>query len=124
MFLWEDYLTLARYLIRSASISGTEEAAQRSAVSRAYYAAFCRVRAWAAGHPSSPFLVTGRAEDHRGLGVWLRRSGYGAQAQDLERLRVWRNRCDYDGVVNQSLDIVCQQAVNTARQTLDSLGIR
>jgi len=41
MFRWEDYLSLAKELAKS-----TEEQHRRSAISRAYYAAYCSARAW------------------------------------------------------------------------------
>ncbi len=123
MFAWGDYLSLARFLVRSASATGTEEAARRSAVSRAYYASFCLARAWAASRPLEPFAIAGTADHHRSLRNWLRRNGHDAEAQQLERLREWRNQCDYNDVLRLRLDTVSQQSIVTAEQMLHSLGI-
>lgn len=43
-FDWSDYLALAEILNNTASISPVPEANFRSAISRAYYAAFCKAR--------------------------------------------------------------------------------
>ena len=39
-FNWTDFLTLADALVRAPNSPGPEEASLRSAISRAYYAAF------------------------------------------------------------------------------------
>jgi len=41
-FDWADYLTLAQELADQAASSQSTEAKLRSAISRAYYAAFCK----------------------------------------------------------------------------------
>jgi hypothetical protein len=46
-FNWSDFLTLADALPRNPSSAGPEEASLRSAISRAYYAAFCGARDFA-----------------------------------------------------------------------------
>lgn len=46
-FNWGDYLSLANALLTKPNTPGPEEAAYRSAVSRAYYAAFCIARNYA-----------------------------------------------------------------------------
>src|ERR1039457_6864981 len=43
-FDWSDYLTLAQELTSAAINSTIQEAHMRAAISRAYYAAFCKAR--------------------------------------------------------------------------------
>lgn len=124
MFDWRDYLSLARFLIQNASYSGTEEAAQRSAVSRAYYATFCLTRAWAATKTANPFHVARRSADHGALRDWLRRNGKHNEAQVLDQLRDWRNQCDYDDSPPLPLQAVSALTIEMVEQTLQSIGIR
>jgi len=43
-FNWSEYLNIARELAGQAMASSSDEAKKRSAISRAYYAAFCSAR--------------------------------------------------------------------------------
>lgn len=64
-FDWREYLELAKELVSQANSGYSAEAAERSAVSRAYYAAFCHAR-----NDAETFLGfqrTGRPEDHQNL---------------------------------------------------------
>jgi hypothetical protein len=90
-FDWREYLRLAGFL--QAGVGPfDQEAAWRSAVSRAYYAALCRVRNFARDHQG--FVPQGTADNHRGLRDHLRRQHQGRLAQQLGQLRQWRNACD------------------------------
>lgn len=123
MFAWSDYLSLARYLVQNAPQTGTQEAAQRSSVSRAYYAAYCLIRGWASGQAPDPFVPTRTGRDHGLLRTWLRGHREVHVAQELEQLHDWRKQCDYDDTLGVSLDIVCQEALDRIEQTLDTLAI-
>jgi uncharacterized protein (UPF0332 family) len=71
-FDWRDFLDLAKTLIGQGSNYSTE-AASRTAVSRAYYAAFC----WARNYAESQLEFQKRRtpEDHRELREYLKRRG-------------------------------------------------
>jgi len=43
-FDWSEYLNLANKLVQAKSTPSADEACQRTAISRAYYAAYCLVR--------------------------------------------------------------------------------
>lgn len=60
-FDWRHFLSLAKELSNYSGTSSLQEAAARSAVSRAYYAAFC----WALDYASMQlgFQRSGKAED-------------------------------------------------------------
>ena len=94
---WREFLELAKSLAGQTGASFSEEAAQRGAVSRAYYAAFCWARRYA--EQSLGFRSTGRGQDHKRLREYLQRAGKGGLAARLNRLRGWRNACDYQDTV-------------------------
>jgi uncharacterized protein (UPF0332 family) len=89
---WRDFLPLATRLA-----GGTTEADWRTAVSRAYYAAFHVARRLFA---DLSFAVPRADRAHQYLVFRLSNSGESAVEQagrDLETLRRLRNRADYDG---------------------------
>jgi uncharacterized protein (UPF0332 family) len=77
----------------------SQEAAERSAVSRAYYAAFGCARNYAQN--ALGFTPQAGSEDHRRLREHFRQQGLLRLASDLNRLRAWRNACDYERQVAQ-----------------------
>lgn len=93
-FDWREYLKLSKALAGQATADYSVEAAQRAAVSRAYYAAFCWARNYA--EKNLGFQRTGRGEDHKLLREHLKGRGRARLASHLNRLRNWRNNCDYD----------------------------
>ena len=89
---WSDFLLLATRLA-----AGTTEAEWRTAVSRAYYAAFHVARRL---FGELNFTVPRADRAHQYLAFRLSNSGEPAVEQsgrDLETLRRLRNRADYDG---------------------------
>lgn len=110
-FDWREYLELAQALTAQAGSGYSKEAAKRSAISRAYYAAFCWARNYAEANWG--FQRTATAEDHGRLREHLRRQRRMQLASDLNKLRGWRNACDYDDKV-PSLDQFVQSAIRIA----------
>jgi uncharacterized protein (UPF0332 family) len=98
-FDWREYLNLARQLAGLQGSGYSQEAAERSAVSRAYYAAFCWARSYA--EKNLGFQPGGKTSDHAKLREYLKKKGYKELASDLNKLREWRNACDYDDQVPQ-----------------------
>jgi len=96
-FDWQEYLDLAKNLGGLKSADYSQEAADRSAVSRAYYAAFCWARNYAEQHLD--FERSGTAEDHERLRKHLKKYGKPQIVSGLNKLREWRNACDYDDQV-------------------------
>jgi uncharacterized protein (UPF0332 family) len=103
-FDWREYLKLAKELAGLQGSGYSQEAAERSAVSRAYYAAFCWARNYA--EKNLAFTPQGTADDHKRLREHLSRRGHKKLASDLNRLRGWRNKCDYDDDVSNLLQLV------------------
>jgi hypothetical protein len=93
-FGWRDFLHLARQLADEAD-TPYEEAASRTAVSRAYYYAFHRARDYARrtwGYRSPPRT----ADDHQELAATFERHGRNDVADILNAMRHSRNNCDYE----------------------------
>lgn len=117
-FDWTEYLRLARFLETASGEGFSQEAALRCAVSRAYYSAFCYARNYASFHEG--FLPQKHHEDHGNL----RKHFTGVKkikiADILDRLRQWRNSCDYEDTVT-NLSLLFNQAVSQAAEVLKGL---
>lgn len=118
-FDWREYHRLARFFSGNTEVGYNEEAAQRSAVSRAYYAAFCHARNRARDHLR--FAPAGDGSDHSRLRNHLRRAGLSDIAKLLNDLRRWRNQCDYADAV-ASPQVMAHQAIRKATHVLDELA--
>jgi hypothetical protein len=117
-FDWRESLRFAR-LLRLERRGWSEEAGWRTAVSRAYDAAFCHLRNDAAAHRG--FVPRRDAGDHGRLQAHLRDVGHEAVAQQLGALRVWRNQCDYDDEV-EGLELMVVEATARAGELVDRSG--
>ncbi len=114
---WRDFLLLATRLA-----TGTTEADWRTAVSRAYYAAFHVARRLFA---DLNFTVPRADRAHQYLVFRLSNSGESAVEQvgrDLETLRRLRNRADYDEVpaLTQAQAAAAVQLAEGIIQVLDA----
>lgn len=119
MFDWGEYLTLAEELRDRPRKQGLHEACGRTAVSRAYYAAYCHIRNREAERRS--FEVRDDDAGERGrLFAHLRKTKR-TWHDDLSTL--WRQRvqCDYhDDVPAAALRHMVDDATASARRILDS----
>ena len=101
MFDWAEYLALAQELVGQQVPPAGQEAHQRAAISRAYYAAFCKARNRLRdkeGHQDIPKS----ARAHRYVSDPFRNSSDQARNEigaHLDRLRLDRNKADYDDSV-------------------------
>lgn len=123
MFDWEDYYKLARLLCesKSADLSGVEDARFRSAASRAYFSTYCLARNMArhylsfnsdlrANHAALiAFYKNARDQKLQQIGLWL------------ERLRGWRNKCDYDDRV-ENVAKLAELSLHVAQRIINSLN--
>lgn len=91
-FDWSEYLLFARK-ISGEAVCCSEEAELRSAISRAYYAAFCCARNRA--RDALGFVPSGRSEDHQKVPEFFSNMGATHIETLLRGLRDWRNTCDY-----------------------------
>jgi hypothetical protein len=92
-FEWKEYVELARFLQQQIGNSPNKEAVFRSAMSRAYYGAFCYVRNFARDRLG--FKTRNDADDHGRLRERLKKGKMRGISDKLQRLREWRNECDY-----------------------------
>lgn len=109
-FDWKEFLALARAVTGQSSSSYSVEASDRTAVSRAYYAAFCFARNCAKSKYG--FLPSNRAKDHALLRDNIKQTHPGVDSR-LNRLRQWRNQCDYEDRVS-NVNSMVKQALSDA----------
>jgi hypothetical protein len=112
-FEWKLYVAVSRFLCAQADKSGNREGLLRSALSRAYYGAFCYSRNYARDWLG--FNPRYDAEDHGRLRAHLKKSKRWRVSEKLERLRDWRNECDYQDQLNFDLE----KALGPALQETD-----
>lgn len=117
-FDWKQYLALARFLAGQGN-RYTQEAAHRSGVSRAYFAAYCHARDYAVRNLG--FVPDRNASDHIRLREYYVSRGQPSIAQDLVDLRQRRNQCDYDNIVGPFLPLMLLQAIRMADEILSQL---
>jgi len=116
-FVWREYLFLAQHLQTHTSTVFSQEAALRCAVSRSYYAAFCHARNYARDHQG--FIPIYKADDHRRVRVHFKTRDI-VIAVALDRLRLWRNQCDYDDTVT-GLSSLLRSALAEAQKVFHRL---
>jgi hypothetical protein len=121
-FDWSDYLRLAIGLHGSPDVPGPNEAAFRSAASRAYYAAYHLVTIRA---KEDGFVPIDSGEDHELLRSFLKRGDTPRKKMslDLERLHRLRKKADYDDAVAPATptNLACN-AINMAQKIIDEIG--
>lgn len=122
-FDWGDYLKLAEALLRDPSSPGPEEASLRTAISRAYYAAFRSASNLAVSRGE---ITPSRGSGDHGLVINHFRDATDPARQkigaNLSRLRSNRNKADYDDVFGARPADSAQSSVALARNVLTSLG--
>jgi uncharacterized protein (UPF0332 family) len=119
-FDWRAYLILAQALA-SAELPGGREASFRSAVSRAYYAAFATARQQSRQRHGG--VVRQSAAEHGEVATFFASRGDSgaAIAIHLARLRFLRNRADYDDDFGTS-EMAAEEAIARAHVVLDLLA--
>jgi hypothetical protein len=118
-FDWKTYLLVSRFLEQHAANASNREAFLRSAVSRAYYGAFCYVRNYARDRLG--FQPRNNADDHGRLRVRLKKGKLRCISDKLERLREWRNGCDYEDNLSFDPQRVLSLALSEAGSVISSL---
>ena len=111
-FIWQEYLEVARALQQQAANGLPREAALRSAVSRACYAAFCHARNYARDRHGLQLRYT--ADDHSLVKRHFMTRRARGIADKLDWLRQARNKCDYEDALSQ-LDALLTTALQEAQ---------
>ena len=123
-FVWAEYLSVAESLC-GARVSGRRagsEARLRAGVSRAYYAVFASARNRL--RDAAGVAIPTTENPHRFVAEQYQSEPDPRLAQigiDLGRLRVARNRCDYDDEV-PGLRRLAERSLARARQVLADLS--
>jgi len=116
-FDWREYLKIAEYLTTGKG-TFSSEAAQRCAVSRAYYASFCCARNFAKNKLG--YVPSYDTDDHWKVRVHLKKNGLGSIARKLNRLHLQRKDCDYkDSLLN--VQKIHSSAIRMARSVLGTI---
>lgn len=118
-FDWEEFLELAEELVQHRG----KASAQRTAISRAYYAAFHLASDYFATHGER---LTRTGEDHRRVWRWfLRRNDPVSRAigQNGRRLVDERRRADYDPAPYRNLRNQAEQAIRLAHEVVAALRV-
>ena len=116
-FSWNDFLILAEKLANHPDPT-VDEASFRTATSRAYYAAFNESKDYAVRKLG--FAPTKGPDVHKLLRITFENSGMTEIAHSLDRLREWRNACDYDSAMPVSAQY-STNAVAVAKKVLQKL---
>lgn len=121
-FDWSQYLNLAREIIGQTTTPADGEARLRSAISRAYYAAFMVARNYLRDRENHSIPET--ADVHRYVIEQFEQSSDPVRKAigiKLKQLRRDRNQADYNDIVT-GLGVIAQKAIRRARQVLSSLN--
>jgi uncharacterized protein (UPF0332 family) len=115
-FDWKDFITLSEELYNSKS----DEASLRSAISRAYYGAFCSIRPYC----HSKFGVSSKSNDiHRIIIEKLKSSSNNLEYSTgnlLSNLREDRNNADYDSHFSAGKGIV-EKSIRNSKYVIQNL---
>ena len=118
-FDWSDYLDLAQDLFTQSANSPYTDAGLRSAISRAYYAAYHKARSrlydkWGIAVPTD-------ASAHSAVRKEFRQKNHKLIATTLDRMRIDRNKADYnDAVLN--LTTTAKENLRRANQIIADLS--
>jgi hypothetical protein len=118
-FDWREYLTLARWLQANTPPGMSREGAVRCAIGRAYYAAFGYAIEYATAYLD--FSPGNDADDHGRLRAHLRQKRRHKVSEALDRLRGWRNACDYVSVYPGDLAATLTNALDEADYVIRAL---
>ena len=119
-FDWLEYLLLARELVVQSTGSASQEARSRSAISRAYYAAFKMAFNHLLGRDSSIVFI--RTDIHTYV---IEKFKYDADrlrreiGVNLDRLRRERNRADYDDTIDRLPETVAKALLQAEKIVSD-----
>lgn len=127
-FDWLEYLTLAQGLANQTTQISTQEARLRSAISRAYYAAFRKARNHLRDKENKSLSQLTQGNTHQIVidlfeDLYRQRHDkrYGMIAQFLRDLRSMRNKADYNDLI-PSLTKLAQSALLQAETVISWLN--
>ena len=121
-FQWPDFLKIASELESQSTIQGQAEARQRSAVSRAYYAAFCYARNYLRDDEGMSDLPTSGEAHVEVKNRFLSSSDQKTRSigANLDRIRENRRKADYDDSVT-GLVKMCRASLTLADDVVSTI---
>lgn len=117
-FTWKDYLEIARKL-QANQFENLSEASLRSAVSRAYYAAFHHAQDWLKKQPGQHYFSED-AKAHDEVINDLKRCHYTTISDELFYLKRFRRKCDYELEV-YNLERIARTAISQSDHIITTL---
>ncbi len=118
-FEWHAFVDFARRLAQELP---DDEAAMRSAVSRAYFGAFCHAKKYAV--EKLGFHPGGEADDHGKLRAFIKtKPKFSVVGNRLQTLRELRNTADYNHEANPDWKLAAGSAVDEADKILRQLPL-
>ncbi|HID61452.1 MAG TPA: HEPN domain-containing protein [Anaerolineae bacterium] len=120
-FDWSEYFALAQELVGQATSPSSQEARLRSAISRAYYAAFCKARNYLRDREGHSIPRGGQV--HRYVRNQFKKSSDKVRkevGENLNRLRKDRNKADYDDTVTR-LPAITRKTLKLAGRVISRL---
>ena len=121
-FNWSAYLDLAQELTTQAPASSHQEANLRCAVSRAYYAAFCKARNHLRDIDGLPVPHDGTS--HRYVKEQFKKHSRKERRKTglkLERMKLNRGKVDYDDIVT-NLNNIALENLKMANDVISGLS--
>lgn len=120
-FDWQEYLVLSKNLYDHHDSFADREACLRASISRSYYAVFCKARNCATAYDGQTIPTSGgahhRVKDFYQSSSERKRSEVGVL---LDRLRISRNKADYDNTIASLLED-SEVALNNASRIIELL---
>ena len=124
VFQWCDFLDIAQYLYSQGKMNTIpQEAAYRSAIGRAYYAAYCHSREYAISKLQFQPDMDDPVKDHTRLRIHLYKRGCPKEAKYLDDMRQWRNNCDYKNITFDASEITVTKSIEKAKNIASSLHL-
>lgn len=120
-FDWKDFLAFAKVIQKNQNEPDLREAALRTVVSRAYYAAFRLAVECGTQHG---YIRRYSGDDHRNIQRFFRNIGreQGPRiARELQRLQDYRRRVDYENDLNQPPDSLAVWSIGMADRIVNAL---
>jgi len=120
-FQWSEYFDLAQALTGVSTVTVTQEAKLRSAISRAYYSAYHQARLYLMG---KGVQFTKSSLAHQSVAQFLSMSAdrtLKSLGNDLTRLRDYRNEADYELVMSRNPTKIAPLAMQLAQNIITTL---
>ena len=120
-FEWAQFLDIAKFLLEHGKqVSILQDAAYRSAMSRAYYSAFGHAKVFATDMLN--FVPAGNEDDHILLRDFFKDHQRPEVSRHLTQLRQWRNQSDYENpsyIINENQT---RRAIQQAESLIQSMN--